>query len=94
LALSGIVGIAVATNCLCLEVCQRSIFAAPIEAIAGSQQDLLFSCSMGSSWWIHGETARAKVQKIEELERQNAGLEQDLELLRSSEPLGAEVLAV
>jgi hypothetical protein len=49
---------------------------------------------MGSSWWIHGETARAKVQKIEELERQNAGLEQDLELLRSSEPLGAEVLAV
>lgn len=52
------------------------------------------SCSMGSSWWIHGETARAKVQKIEELERQNAGLEQDLELLRSSEPLGAEVLAV
>ena len=28
---------------------------------------------------------RTKVQKIEELERQNAGLEQDLELLRSSE---------
>ena len=34
------------------------------------------------------ETARAQVQKIEELERQNAGLEQDLELLRSSEHLG------
>ena len=30
----------------------------------------------------------AQVQKIEELERQNAGLEQDLELLRSSEHLG------
>lgn len=26
-----------------------------------------------------------EVQKIEELERQNAGLEQDLELLKSSE---------
>ena len=32
--------------------------------------------------------ASPKVQKIEELERQNAGLEQDLELLRSSELLG------
>ena len=41
---------------------------------------------------LRTEIARAKVQKIEELERQNAGLEQDLELLRSSEPLGAEVL--
>ena len=90
--------------CVCLEVCQRSIFAASI--VGKSQWDPLFfhrvfpCCKREFN--SHGEfmldsrlrteIARAKVQKIEELERQNAGLEQDLELLRSSEPLGAEVL--